>query len=257
MRKMKLPCAASLSFLVLSLLLPSLPGCAWFQRHEPSIDCAVLAAVEDAPQLVGVVESCMTIAVTQAAIVPCVEGAASSKWTNDVIGCFTQSAQGRAKCPLFDAAKTIHDAEQPVPLKTSSAPYLSYTSNGTQQTFAISSSVCVVGQFAIPEVSNFVVFNNSAYAVAYQAYEQQKGNNLGLFCGVSVAYFNFIGFRLVNTGVGLSQQVGTAGQVAVDTKGAQIAWSTNPNMYLGEVAYWNSFAGDKALTQLFAATLTH
>ena len=247
-----------LSVPLLSILLPAFTSCAWFQKHEPSIDCAALATVADAPQLAGIVEACMGIAVSQAAVIPCVEGAVASKWTNDVIGCFTHAAQGAASCPLFDAAKTIHDAEQPTPLlKTTGAPYLSYTANGTQQSFAISSPVCVVGQFAIPSVHNFVVLNNSAYAVAYQAYEQQKGNPFGLLCDVNVLYFPYIGFRLVDTGSGLSQQIGTAGGVAVDLKGMQIAWSINPNMYLGEVANWNSFAGDKTITQTFAATLMH
>jgi hypothetical protein len=97
--------AVSVLAVLSTLGLLSMPGCAWWQKHGSQIDCAALSTVEDAPQLVTIVEGCMAIAVDPAAIPACVEAAAASKWTNDVIQCFTSAAQSKAKCPAYEAGK--------------------------------------------------------------------------------------------------------------------------------------------------------
>ena len=90
---------ALLIFLVASLLSTS--SCAWLQKHGPQIDCAALATVVDAPQLVAIVEGCMAIVVTPSAIPACVAAAAESKWTSDILACFEDAAQGKVRCPAF------------------------------------------------------------------------------------------------------------------------------------------------------------
>jgi hypothetical protein len=94
---------ALLIFLISAMLATS--SCAWWQKHGPQIDCAALATVVDAPQLVAIVEGCMAIAVTPSAIPACVAAAAESKWASDVLGCFERAAQGKASCPAFKAGQ--------------------------------------------------------------------------------------------------------------------------------------------------------
>ena len=95
---------ALLIFLGAALLTAS--SCAWWQKHGPQIDCAALATVVDAPQLVAIVEGCMVIVVTPAAIPACVSAAAAeSKWASDVLGCFERATQGKASCPAFKAGQ--------------------------------------------------------------------------------------------------------------------------------------------------------
>jgi hypothetical protein len=110
--KVKFMCGSVLLILVLSVLT----SCAWWQKHEPSFDCAAIASIEDAPQLISIIETCIGISVNQAAVLPCIEGAAASKWTSDVIKCFTAAAQGKAKCPAYDTAKMASkQASKPAP----------------------------------------------------------------------------------------------------------------------------------------------
>ena len=99
--------------LVLFLLAGSLfAGCAWWQKHEQQIDCAAIAAVEDAPLLISIVTQCEEIAVDLAAVLPCIQGAAGSKWTNDVMSCFYAASQGKTACPAFAKAKATMDAKK-------------------------------------------------------------------------------------------------------------------------------------------------
>ena len=88
-------------FIVLAFLALGGTSCAWWQKHEPQIDCAALATVTDAPQLVAIVEGCMVIAVDPSAIPACVEAAAASKWTSDILACFEDAAQGKVSCPAY------------------------------------------------------------------------------------------------------------------------------------------------------------
>lgn len=83
----------------------SLTSCAWWQKHETQIDCAAIATVNDAGQLIAIVEQCAEIATTSAAILPCIEGAAGGKWTQDILSCFADAQQGKATCPAFTTAK--------------------------------------------------------------------------------------------------------------------------------------------------------
>lgn len=93
--------------ILLGLLLSS---CAWWQANFGKLDCAAIVTVQDAPQLVTIVAACAAIAVSTAAILPCVEAAAASKWPSDVLQCFVtaqaMSAKGKATgCPAFDTVK--------------------------------------------------------------------------------------------------------------------------------------------------------
>ena len=100
------PAATTVKALVLFLLAGSLlASCAWWQKHEPQFDCAAIATVDDASQLISIVVQCEQIAVTPAAILPCIEGAAGSKWTQDILNCFEAASQGKTACPAFDKAK--------------------------------------------------------------------------------------------------------------------------------------------------------
>jgi hypothetical protein len=99
------------NFKITSMLLVLLLGsCAWWQANFGKLDCAALVTIQDAPQLVTIVTECAAIAVNSAAILPCVEAAAASKWPSDVLQCFVaaqaMSAKGKATgCPAFDTAK--------------------------------------------------------------------------------------------------------------------------------------------------------
>ena len=97
--------------LILGIVL-SLASCAWWQKHEQQIDCAAIAAVEDAPLLISIVTQCEEIAVDLAAVLPCIQGAAGSKWTNDVMSCFYAASQGKTACPAFAKAKATMDAKK-------------------------------------------------------------------------------------------------------------------------------------------------
>lgn len=109
--RVKIMCGSVL----LGLVLSALTSCAWWQKQEPAFDCATLATVADASELFSIVETCIGIAVNQAAVLPCIEGAAASKWPSEVIKCFTSAAQGKARCPAFDTAKmAAKPASKPV-----------------------------------------------------------------------------------------------------------------------------------------------
>lgn len=252
-------------FVVLAFFALGGTSCAWWQKTEPAIDCAALATVNDAPQLVSIVETCIGIAVNPAAVVPCVEGAAASKWTNDVIGCFTQAAQGKLKCPAYETGKAGMSGGggkityTPGNLGTNGPPYLSYKDiNGVLQQFPIpGSGLCVVGNISYPSITNFVVFTDCNAAVAFDFYEGQRGITLGLDSTAYVTYTQGIGFRLQST-QGLYQYiglVGAGGTAVTDTKGVNCGWSLNPNTYIGDMALW--WGQTKAMTISHNATLTH
>ena len=121
-----------LVFLAASLLAGMI-GCAWWQKHGPQIDCAALATVTDAPQLVAIVEGCMAIAVSPAAIPACVEAAAASKWTSDIIACFSDSAQGKVNCPAYKTGQAqlkAMRASAAVPAPSTIAPAPPGTAGG-------------------------------------------------------------------------------------------------------------------------------
>ena len=88
-----------LVFLGASLLATA--SCAWWQKHGPQVECAAMATVENAPQLVVIIEGCAAIVVTPAAIPACVSAAAASQWTSDILACFEDAAQGKVSCPAF------------------------------------------------------------------------------------------------------------------------------------------------------------
>jgi len=90
---------ALLIFLVSAMLSTS--SCAWLQKHGPQVECAAMATVENAPQLVVIIEGCAAIVVTPAAIPACVSAAAASQWTSDILACFEDAAQGKVSCPAF------------------------------------------------------------------------------------------------------------------------------------------------------------
>jgi hypothetical protein len=96
---------AAVKALLLFCGLAGLASCAWWQKHEPQFDCAAIATVNDAGQLIAIVEQCAEIATTSAAILPCIEGAAGGKWTQDILSCFADAQQGKATCPAFTTAK--------------------------------------------------------------------------------------------------------------------------------------------------------
>lgn len=88
------------TLLFLAAVNLGMPGCAWLSTTRgKQIQCAAIVTVENAPQLVAIVGTCATVAVTATAIVPCIQGAAGSQWANDVIACFTASAAGITRCP--------------------------------------------------------------------------------------------------------------------------------------------------------------
>lgn len=116
MKKLSLKVKFMCGFVFLGLVLPVLTSCAWWQKHGGQVDCAALATVTDAPQLLAIVEGCLVIAVSPAAIPACIEAASASKWTNDVIQCFTAAAQNKTKCPAYDTAKMASkQASKPTP----------------------------------------------------------------------------------------------------------------------------------------------
>lgn len=123
----------TLKTLALTILLASLSlNCAWWQKHEPQFDCALLDTVQDASVLISIIEQCTQISVTPDAILPCVEGAASNKWTSDVIQCFTAASQGKANCPAYKAAKEAKDRKNVVGTTSPSGMVFTVASSGTQ-----------------------------------------------------------------------------------------------------------------------------
>jgi hypothetical protein len=86
-----------------ALLISS--NCSWWQKNEPSFQCAGLATVENAPELVNIVLQCSAIAVSPAAAFPCVQAAAGAKWPREALACFYDAEQGRVQCPAFSKAK--------------------------------------------------------------------------------------------------------------------------------------------------------
>ena len=90
---------ALLVFLISAML--TTPSCAWWQKHGPQVECAAMATVENAPQLVAIIEGCVAIVVTPAAIPACVSAAAASQWTADILACFEDAAAGKVSCPAF------------------------------------------------------------------------------------------------------------------------------------------------------------
>lgn len=86
-----------------ALLISS--SCSWWQKNEPAFQCAGLATVENAPELVNIVLQCSAIAVSPAAAFPCVQAAAGAKWPREVLACFYDAEQGKVQCPAFSQAK--------------------------------------------------------------------------------------------------------------------------------------------------------
>ena len=116
MKKLSLKVKFMCGFVLLGLVLSVLTSCAWWQKHGEQIDCAALATVTNAPQLLAIVEGCLVIAVSPAAIPACIEAAAENKWTSDVIQCFTAAAQNKTKCPAYDTPKMASkQASKPTP----------------------------------------------------------------------------------------------------------------------------------------------
>lgn len=81
------------------IVLAALTSCAWYQHNKSKINCAAIATVENAPALIGIVTGCAAIAVTIAAVLPCIEGAAGSQWAGDVVACFAADGAGLVSCP--------------------------------------------------------------------------------------------------------------------------------------------------------------
>lgn len=81
----------------------SLSSCAWFQKNESKIACAAITTVQDLPELIQIVESCAAIATGPAAVLPCVTGAAASKWPEEVIACISGSVAGKTSCPAMSS----------------------------------------------------------------------------------------------------------------------------------------------------------
>ena len=95
----------TVALILATLFVFNLAACAWWQKHEGQFDCAGLVTVENAPQLLAIVEACATVAVSPANVLACVEGAAGSQWATDVLKCFTAAQAGKVQCPAFGAAK--------------------------------------------------------------------------------------------------------------------------------------------------------
>jgi hypothetical protein len=93
------------SLIFAAVFASTLTACAWWQKHEGQFDCAALATVNDSASLLAIVEACAVVAVAPANILACVEGAAGSQWTTDVLKCFVAAQAGKATCPAFSAAK--------------------------------------------------------------------------------------------------------------------------------------------------------
>lgn len=88
---------------IVAFVIVGLAACAWWQKHSSQINCAAITTVENAPQLLTIVTACTEIATTPAAIIPCIESAAGSKWAGDVIACFSGSVAGLTRCPAAEA----------------------------------------------------------------------------------------------------------------------------------------------------------
>ena len=86
------------------VVLASIASCTWWQTNKGKINCAAITTVQNAPALITIVTECAAIAVSSAAILPCIEAAAGSQWASDVVACFSADAAGIVSCP---AAKTV------------------------------------------------------------------------------------------------------------------------------------------------------
>lgn len=93
--------------LLLALLLAStLAACAWWQRNESKINCAVITSVENASQLRAIIVSCAAVNTNAANILPCIANAVGSQWASDVWNCFAGSIAGLTTCPAAAPAMT-------------------------------------------------------------------------------------------------------------------------------------------------------
>jgi hypothetical protein len=86
---------------VVVALVLSISSCAWFQKNESKIACAGVTTVQDLPELIQIVGSCAAIAVTSAAVLPCVTSAAASKWPEEIIACVSGTMAGKTACPAM------------------------------------------------------------------------------------------------------------------------------------------------------------
>ncbi len=85
----------------------ALVSCAFWQKHRTEIQCAAITTVENAPQLVTIVQVCASIAVNVTSVVPCIEAAAGSAWASDVVACFAGHAAGLTTCPSAAASTSL------------------------------------------------------------------------------------------------------------------------------------------------------
>lgn len=90
-----------MKFITVVALVLSLTSCAWFQKNESKISCAAVTTVQDLPELIQIVGSCAAIAVTSAAVLPCITSAAASKWPEEIIACVSGSVAGKTSCPAM------------------------------------------------------------------------------------------------------------------------------------------------------------
>ena len=90
------------SVVALALIAP-LSSCAFWQAHKSQLNCAAIASVKNGPELIAIVSGCAAIAATIVAVLPCIEAAAGSQWSSDVVACFAADGAGLVTCP---AART-------------------------------------------------------------------------------------------------------------------------------------------------------
>jgi hypothetical protein len=151
---------SKLSVLLLSILLPALASCAWFQKHESSIDCATVDVVADAPALLAIVESCGGIA-SPTGLLPCVQAVAETRWPANVISCFTAAAQGKASCPAYSTARVAQkitippSLSSPSPSSTAPASNMKVTSS-SGMVFTVGGSNPLL-QIAVPTLPGILI----------------------------------------------------------------------------------------------------
>lgn len=90
---------------VLGISFAMTTNCSWLQKHSTQLDCALLDTVEDAPQLLTIVESCYSITISSNNIAACISAAASDKWVSDVRQCFQAAVTQGTEVPAVTAAK--------------------------------------------------------------------------------------------------------------------------------------------------------
>jgi hypothetical protein len=100
-KKLLMFCLFTCSALIVALSLQ----CSWWQKHDTTLDCAAVETVEDAPQLLAIVQACVSVAVSSSAILPCIVAAADSKWATDVLGCFKASVTSAITVPAIERLK--------------------------------------------------------------------------------------------------------------------------------------------------------